>query len=721
MSSMNHRPRMLRPGPECVEFAPLLALVGQEDLDDHDTNGLRHHLATCAYCQRELRGYNALDDALSRHFGAPARPPLSREDVFQIMQEDYRPASDAADVQDEPAAPYDAPPRRSMPIPAPLPSRAPRRMPRRSRTRRALSIFSAIAAVLVIALAAAALFASHKGPPNVGHNPTPAPSATSGPQPYLAQTGDELNGIDMLSPTDGWMVGDNFTIGSTLILHYVNGVWLQVPSPKGRDLNAQYLTLSQVAMVSASEGWAVGTAYLDKDQFTGFILHYTGGQWAVSSTFRGTSLSGLFMLSTSDGWIGGSEGCCGPNGGQAILLHYDGTAWNKVSVPGFDVSQVVMVSASEGWAVGSQQVNGFDGPLGSLLHYTGGTWSAVKIAGVDEVLALSLPVANNGWLVGLHFLTSRASNALFAGLSSQVVLAHYNGKSWTAVNTTEVSTYANATLSSISLASPTEGWAVGTYSTSNGDAAPLYYHLSGGTWKRVDGPGPGTLSRVFTLSADDAWATGGNASILHYHNGAWAYENHISQPETPTPTTSNGTPVPTPCSSNSGPSLQPPGQGTPVTIFPFTGWATYTNTAYHFTINYPKGWPNDGVCSDAQSLIVHNYDYGQITNPAFPPGAIKIELDVRDNANGMTALDFWNQEMQADQQSPGGPPCPSFTTRQLQVAGRSAVEGGCPSLRWDSYYIPDGKVMLVISEGTANGIDPSALLTQMVNSLAFTS
>lgn len=719
--SMNHRPRTLRPGPECAEYAPLLALVGQEDLDDHDTNGLRHHLATCAYCQRELQGYNALDAALSRHFGAPARPPLSRDDVFQMMQEDYRPASDAADFQDEPAAPYDEPPRRSTPMPAPLPSRAPRPLARRPRPRRALSIFSAIAAVLVIALAAAALFASHKGPPNVGNQPTPAPSATSGPQSYIAQTGDELNGISMLSPTDGWMVGDNPTIGSTLILHYVNGLWMQVASPKGRDLNAQYLTLREVAMVSASEGWAVGSYQPGTNQTAGLILHDVHGRWVTQSTLNNLALESIFMRSPTDGWIGGSEGCCGPNAGQAILLHYDGTAWNKVSVPGFDVSQVVMTSASEGWAVGSQQVNGFDGPLGSLLHYTGGKWSAVKVAGIDEVLALSLPAANGGWLVGLHFLTSRVSNALYAGIPSQVVLAHYNGKSWTAVTTTEVSTYANATLSSISLASPTEGWAVGTYSTNNGDAAPLYYHLSGGMWKRVDGPGPGTLSRVFTLSADDAWATGGNASILHYHNGAWELLNPGSLPATPTPETVNGTPIATPCTSQSGPSLQPPGQGTPVTIFPFTGWATYSNTAYHFTINYPKGWPNDGLCSDAQSLIVHNYDYSQNTGPGFPPGAIKIELDVRDNSAGMTALEFWNQEMQADQQGVGGPPCPSFTTRQLQIAGRSAVKGGCPGLRWDSYYIPDGKFMLVISEYAANGIDPSALLTQMVNSLTFTN
>src|SRR5260370_37789964 len=119
--SMNHRPRTLRPGPDCAAFAPLLALVGQEHLDEPDASDLGQHLATCAYCQRELQGFNALDDALSRHFGAPARLPLSRDAITQMMRDDYRPATYAADVQAEPAAP---------------PAQRPRPLARRQRTRR---------------------------------------------------------------------------------------------------------------------------------------------------------------------------------------------------------------------------------------------------------------------------------------------------------------------------------------------------------------------------------------------------------------------------------------------------------------------------------------------------------------------------------------------------------------------------------------------------------
>lgn len=55
------------------------------------------------------------------------------------------------------------------------------------------------------------------------------------------------------------------------------------------------------------------------------------------------------------------------------------------------------------------------------------------------------------------------------------------------------------------------------------------------------------------------------------------------------------------------------------------------------------------------------------------------------------------------------------------MAGRDAVEGGCPALNWDSFIIPDGKYMLDITEIAANGIAPSAVLTQMVTSLTFTN
>jgi hypothetical protein len=69
-----------------------------------------------------------------------------------------------------------------------------------------------------------------------------------------------LVGVAMVSASEGWAVGFPGTI-----LHYTDGEWSQAPSPNS-DL------LLGVAMISASEGWAVGN-----NMFGGAILHYTRG------------------------------------------------------------------------------------------------------------------------------------------------------------------------------------------------------------------------------------------------------------------------------------------------------------------------------------------------------------------------------------------------------------------------------------------------------------
>jgi photosystem II stability/assembly factor-like uncharacterized protein len=60
----------------------------------------------------------------------------------------------------------------------------------------------------------------------------------------------------MVSPTDGWAVGEAGTI-----LHYRDGSWSTVSSP--------IKLLFSVAMISPTDGWAVGGS--------GTILHYSGG------------------------------------------------------------------------------------------------------------------------------------------------------------------------------------------------------------------------------------------------------------------------------------------------------------------------------------------------------------------------------------------------------------------------------------------------------------
>jgi hypothetical protein len=68
-----------------------------------------------------------------------------------------------------------------------------------------------------------------------------------------------LDGVALVSPTEGWAMGFNRTF-----LHYTDGRWSLAAS--------HHDNLFGLTMVSATEGWAVGNG-----PFGDTILHYTTG------------------------------------------------------------------------------------------------------------------------------------------------------------------------------------------------------------------------------------------------------------------------------------------------------------------------------------------------------------------------------------------------------------------------------------------------------------
>ncbi|HLV99177.1 MAG TPA: hypothetical protein VKT82_10945 [Ktedonobacterales bacterium] len=717
----HYHTRSPQPGPACEYFAPLLSLVGQERLDPRDSSRLRQHLATCDYCQSELDGYTQLDDLLSRHFGTTPRGPLSPADIRDITSRDYRPRTAPPEPMSAPQSNGGQRAHRSAP-----PARPTRPQPAR-RGRRLVPILSAIAAVFVIAAVSVALFES-RAAPNQGKQHALKATPTADLSRYFPQQGDNLNSVFMVSSTDGWAVGSTNTSTNnteSLILHYTGTQWDQISAPTNQNLHTLSSSLQRVFMVSASEGWAIGNATVTENNAQGattayraFILHYSGDHWAQQGPLFDSALADIFMTSASNGWaVGAVGGEQGPASTTSLLLHYNGRSWTQVQAPGWGLSNISMTSASDGWIAGNAV--GSLGNTSILLHYTGSKWVQVqKPSAIDEILSLSMVAASDGWMVGLKFLTTSTGpvNAFLAGSAppANMVFAHYNGTTWTNTQT-PLAIGANqfASVSALYMDSPTDGWAVGSFTGGN-----LYFHYSGGKWTQVRGPGTDGLLGVFMLSTGEGWAVGNNGSILRYQNGAWSISTSASSP-TGTPTS---TPTDTPCNVPTGTTLSPPGAGTPVPTIPLTTWATYSD-ASGFSIKYPAGWQtNDYTCGVGHlDLIFTNYHMEQVLNPGLPPGAIKIELTLSEGPQSGSALDFWQQIEQADQQAVGGPACLAFSTRQLQVAGRAAVEGGCPALNWDSFIIPDGKNMLDITESAANGVAPSDVLTQMVNTLTFTT
>jgi streptogramin lyase len=150
------------PRPFCAAYTSLLPLLHANELDADQTTAVREHVVDCAWCRSVLATYDVVDDALRRHFGpGPAAPiGLTMEAIMSATsQEDSISPSDEDDELTMTSL-------RQTPVGLP-------------HQRRFFSGLAALAAVLLIALLAQALFALFRSP-TASRPPTPKPPIHSG-------------------------------------------------------------------------------------------------------------------------------------------------------------------------------------------------------------------------------------------------------------------------------------------------------------------------------------------------------------------------------------------------------------------------------------------------------------------------------------------------------------------------------------------------------------
>lgn len=268
----------------------------------------------------------------------------------------------------------------------------------------------------------------------------------------------------------------------------------RTPAPAG----ALRVMLTKVRMLSTSAGWAIGG---------GTILQYGQGRWTVATTVPHATLTGLSMDSPDDGWaVGYSDS---PPAG--VMLHYSQGRWIRVANPPIlqaneQVADIAMLSASEGWA-GSYAADG----SGYILHDRGGQWTRITVRDAQ------------GFPVGIHsidMLSPTEGWATVLGGSRSNSFLHYSGGQWTVVDAP------NPGPTGLSMASATEGWAVG-FNGPTGDT--ILVHCTNGQWTVIppavaDQVGGARLHGLFgvsMLSLSEGWAVGNQGVILHYRNGTW--------------------------------------------------------------------------------------------------------------------------------------------------------------------------------------------------------
>jgi hypothetical protein len=294
--------------------------------------------------------------------------------------------------------------------------------------------------------------------------------------PYACYTA-----ISAVGPEEVWatgLTGGMYTCQlGTWVLHYRNGKWENVDIDK-KLFTWHYTGLRDIYMVDAENGWAVGY---------GLIFRYKQGQWLVeldlpcegSSYCNGDKypFETISMADVNEGWAGGDDG---------LLFHYERGKWTRWQDPIFKSATVMDIQAmhpGEAWAVGFRDVEvplpggcprcalTISAPL--IWRYADGNWhETTPLTGEAELTSIKMASPNEGWAVGwcVPWYTAECKNGS--------VVLHYTGGHWENVAPPE--NFAH--LQSIAVASLDHIW-VGGWG--------FYQYLSSGKWEHIELPPAG--------------------------------------------------------------------------------------------------------------------------------------------------------------------------------------------------------------------------------------
>jgi hypothetical protein len=297
--------------------------------------------------------------------------------------------------------------------------------------------------------------------------------------------------------------------------------WTVVPSPNADDEVDN--GLSSLAVVSASDIWAVGNSGTYAEERSTLAEHWNGSSWSISPTPNGPNevnwLLGADARASNDVWAVGYSATNPPFQSQSVTLieHWNGSAWSLVPSPnptpplsgGGPVSNelfgVAAVSANDVWAVGRS----FDYGAGQTLvvHWNGTAWSVVPAPHPGEyswLRSVSAVSANDVWAVGTRYRNG-----------SQVTLVlHWNGTAWSVVPSPNDGPFTQE-LFRVRAVSANDVWAVGYHLAVfgfNQVYQTTILHWNGTAWSVVPSPDVNQLSNylwsVDGTSATDAWAVG---------------------------------------------------------------------------------------------------------------------------------------------------------------------------------------------------------------------
>ena len=244
------------------------------------------------------------------------------------------------------------------------------------------------------------------------------------------------------------------------------------------------------------------------------IEQWNGADWCrvpspnPSGTSEPSGLNSVSATSATDAWAVGSFNSA-TGGERTLILHWDGTSWQRVASPdpsgtykeNFLIG-VAAVSSSDAWAVGHYSAS--TGQHTMILHWNGMSWTQ----------AASPNPAPYGNLFGVAATSSAAwAVGSTGGVPIQTLAIRPTATGWQQAFSPNPSTGTEPNvLTGVAIASSSDAWAVGHYSTGSPDTDAMIVHWNGTSWSQETSPEPGPtttiLSKVTATSGSSAWAVG---------------------------------------------------------------------------------------------------------------------------------------------------------------------------------------------------------------------
>lgn len=221
--------------------------------------------------------------------------------------------------------------------------------------------------------------------------PVPAQAATTGWRVYDQIPGDgyvaELTSVAVVSASDAWAVGDSFDdvgTGPAIVLHWTGKKWSHVKLPAKVasfwNANGGGQAVDVVGASSARSVWAFdgggGFIHLSSRGWTAGMVPGTNGGY-----LRTVSVSAVKVFSPTDVWIfGGISDGVHFAVDIPYVAHFNGQKWVRTAVPGSgEVAGVSAISEADMWAVVGPTSGSTGVGAASVLCWTGKRWRPVKV------------------------------------------------------------------------------------------------------------------------------------------------------------------------------------------------------------------------------------------------------------------------------------------------------------------------------------------------------